>query len=288
MRSGGVETKPVCGAEFMETITSVANSRIKRLCALRQKSRERRKEGVFLIEGQRLCQDTPDKFLQEFYITQGLLAEVSGKASGNNQLADRIRQWEKKTFVITNEIAARISDTQTPQGIFAVVSQPSYTKEQILDFDVPLYLLAEDIQDPGNLGTIFRTAEAAGVSAVIMSRGTVDVFNPKTIRSTMSSLFRMPFLYVDDLGEEIRVLRQRGVRVYAAHLGGKRIYTEPDYTGACAFLIGNEGNGLREETARLADEKIIIPMQGQIESLNAAMSAGILMYQAAMERRSKW
>ena len=168
------------------------------------------------------------------------------------------------------------------------MSQPSYTKEQILDFDVPLYLLAEDIQDPGNLGTIFRTAEAAGVSAVIMSRGTVDVFNPKTIRSTMSSLFRMPFLYVDDLGEEIRVLRKRGVRVYAAHLGGKRIYTEPDYTEACAFLIGNEGNGLREETARLADEKIIIPMQGQIESLNAAMSAGILMYQAAMERRPKW
>ena len=124
MRSGGVETKPVRGAEFMETITSAANSRIKRLCALRQKSRERRKEGVFLIEGQRLCQDTPDKFLQEFYITQELLSEVSGKASGSNQFADRIRQWEKKTFVITNEIAARISDTQTPQGIFAVVSQP--------------------------------------------------------------------------------------------------------------------------------------------------------------------
>ena len=150
----------------------------------------------------------------------------------------------------------------------------------------PLLLLLEDIQDPGNLGTMFRTAEAAGATGILMSRGTVDLFNPKVVRATMSAVFRMPFLVSDDLCADISALRKDGIRVYAAHLGGSRPYDSLPLTRGSAFLIGNEGNGLSEKTADTADEKIIIPMAGATESLNAAMAAGILLFEAARQRRS--
>jgi TrmH family RNA methyltransferase len=132
-----------------------------------------------------------------------------------------------------------------------------------------------------------RTGEGAGVTGVIMSRTTVDLFNPKTIRSTMGSLYRVPFLIAEDLVETIAQLKADGVKMYAAHLKGTLSYDEPDYTGACGFLIGNEGNGLRDEVADAADTYIRIPMAGQVESLNAAISAGLLMYECSRQRRNR-
>ena len=152
---------------------------------------------------------------------------------------------------------------------------------------LPLLLILEDIQDPGNLGTMFRTAEAAGATGILMSRGTVDVFNPKTVRSTMSSIFRMPFVVEEDFHGALRRLQEEGIRLFAACLDGSRSYERADCRGACGFLIGNEGNGLTKETIRIADERIHIPMEGRIESLNAAMSAGILLYEAARQRHSE-
>ena len=134
----------------------------------------------------------------------------------------------------------------------------------------PLLILLEDIQDPGNLGTIFRAGEGAGVSGIVMSSGTVDIYNPKTIRSTMGSVYRMPFMYTPDMGKTIAELKRKKIAVYAAHLQGARVYDTCDYKKASAFLIGNEANGLRDETAKLADTAIKIPMAGQVESLNAA------------------
>lgn len=149
-----------------------------------------------------------------------------------------------------------------------------------------IWLILENVQDPGNLGTMFRTGEGAGISGVIMDKCTVDIYNPKTIRSTMGSIFRLPFYITEDLHETIRQLQRRKICVYAAHLEGSVCYDEPDYRTGTAFLIGNEGNGLTAETTRLADAYIRIPMGGQLESLNAAMAAGILMYEANRQRRS--
>jgi TrmH family RNA methyltransferase len=134
---------------------------------------------------------------------------------------------------------------------------------------------------------MMRTAEAAGVTGVLMSRDTVDLFNPKTVRATMSAIFRVPFLYTDDLIDEIGRLREEdGIEVYAAHLRASRPYDEVDCRKPCAFLIGNEGNGLTEEAADAASGRVHIPMQGSIESLNAAMAAGILLFEAARQRRN--
>ena len=147
-------------------------------------------------------------------------------------------------------------------------------------------LILESIQDPGNLWTMLQTGEGAGISGILMNRTTVDLFNPKTIRSTMGSIYRVPFLVVDDLEETIRKLQADGVCVFAAHLKGKKSYDAMDYRDATAFMIGNEGNGLSDEIANLADSYIRIPMEGQVESLNAAISATLLMYECNRQRRS--
>ena len=132
-----------------------------------------------------------------------------------------------------------------------------------------------------------RSGEGAGTTGIIMNKTTVDIFNTKTIRSTMGSIYRMPFVIVDDLQEVIKELKEKKVNLFAAHLKGIQSYDEKDYTKACGFFIGNEGNGLSDEIANLADDYIKIPMQGKVESLNAAISATLLMYEANRQRRNK-
>ena len=144
----------------------------------------------------------------------------------------------------------------------------------------PLHLLIlEDIQDPGNLGTMVRTAEAAGMDGIIMSRGTADIFSPKVIRSTMGGIFRMPFIYTDSLCETIRNLQSDGVSVYAAYLRDGRDFRDVDYPARSAIMIGNEGNGLTDEAVGCADANVFIPMQGEVESLNAGVAAALIMYE---------
>lgn len=264
-------------------ITSVSNPRIKFLVELRKKAKQREKTGSLVIEGTRLFMDTPEKYILEIYVTPRWIRNASAR--------ERARLRGRPFTMVTEEVMAKAADTGTPQGILCVAKIPSWTRENLLGAGrnthctTPLLLILEDIQDPGNLGTMFRTAEAAGATGILMSRGTVDLFNPKVVRATMSAVFRMPFLVSDDLCADISALQKDGIRVYAAHLGGTRPYDALPLTQGTAFLIGNEGNGLSEKTAEAADEKTIIPMAGATESLNAAMAAGILLFEAARQRR---
>lgn len=129
-----------------------------------------------------------------------------------------------------------------------------------------------------------RAGEAAGVTAVIMDAGTCDIYNPKVIRSTMGSLFRMKFFVTENLGETIRKMQSLGGTVYAAHLKGSVPYDTPDYTGMTGFLIGNEAKGLTDEITSVCEKAVRIPMKGKVESLNAAMAATVLMFEAARQR----
>ncbi len=263
----------------MEEITSASGSTVKGLVLLRQKASKRRQSQSFLIEGERLVLDTPKEYLEKIYLTRKAWERIGETLQK--------RGLEERTILFSEEAMAKAADTKAPQGVLAVARQPKHTMEDLLQsrgLEPPLLLLLEDIQDPGNLGTMFRSAEAAGVNGIIMSKGTADVFNPKVVRSTMSALFRMPFIYVPDLTETMRQLRQRRIALYAACLEGSVPYTEADFRPAAGILIGNEGNGLTEAVQELADGRIRIPMAGQIESLNAAISAGILMYEAARQR----
>ena len=177
-----------------------------------------------------------------------------------------------------------MSDTSTPQGVMALVNMPEYRRETLVETKDASLICLEDIQDPGNLGTIFRTAEGAGMTAVVLSGGCVDFFNPNVVRSTMGSLFRVPFYITGDMAEEVALLRDCGFTMYAAGLDARREYTSCDYTGKVGILIGNEANGLKTRTSAMADQKISIPMEGEVESLNAAVSAALLMYEIHRDR----
>lgn len=192
-----------------------------------------------------------------------------------------------KMEIVGDSVFKQISDTQTPQGIMAVIEMPHYELADLLDGDRTHLLILEGIQDPGNLGTMLRTGEGAGITGVIMNSQTVDLYNPKTVRSTMGSLYRMPYYISDDLEGTINLLKEKGVKLYAAHLKGTLSYDEPEYTRACGFMIGNEGNGLTDQIADMADTYIKIPMEGKVESLNAAISATLLMYECNRQRRRK-
>lgn len=270
-------------------ITSRDNPRVKHVKKLNRKAKSRRQEKLFVAEGERIISETPFSLLRELYVcdTYQKQEAVNRAHSRMQEKLEAVMEKAKEKGileVVTEDVFAEMSDTEHPQGVLAVIEQPSYQLKDLMT-DAPLIMILEDIQDPGNLGTIFRTAEGAGVSGIIMSRGTVDLFSPKVVRSTMGSIYRMPFLVAEDLPEMIRSIKGEGVRLYAAHLEGKKYHDGFVYTGPSGFMIGNEGNGLSRELTDYADDLLRIPMGGQLESLNAAMAAGILMYEANRQRR---
>jgi TrmH family RNA methyltransferase len=258
-------------------ITSTSNSKVKRLVALKEKSKTRRETNTFIVEGAKMFQEAPYSWVQEVYVSETFLNKYDLQSYAYEVLSD--------------EVFKKVSDTQTPQGILSVLSMPHYELNDYIDKNEngnQLFILLEDIQDPGNLGTIIRAGEGAGVSGIIMTQGTADIFNPKVIRSTMGSIYRVPFFVVESLGDVIEMLKAKGISVYAAHLDESIDYDKADYTKPTAFLIGNEAKGLKRETADLATGYIKIPMAGQVESLNAAVATTILMYEAQRQRRKEY
>lgn len=260
-------------------ITSTSNARVKRLVNLKKKRKSRDEEKVFLVEGIRMFREVPVKQLEEVYVSESFYK----KERDTVELV--LKGSEVRPEVLSDTVFDYVSDTKTPQGVLCVVRQMEYSLEEVTAGECPMIMVLDHLQDPGNLGTILRTAEGAGVTGILMDQECVDVYNPKTIRSTMGSVYRMPFCYVEDLKEGICCLKKSGIHTYAAHLEGSQNYEKEDYRKPCAFLIGNEGNGLRKEIADLADIYIKIPMKGQVESLNAAIAASVLMFEAARQRR---
>ena len=256
-------------------ITSASNGQVKNIIQLNRRGKARREQGVFVAEGRKMFSEAPPKWVEKVYVSEAL--------TGAAELMAQVRRLPYE--VVAEPVFRQMSDTQTPQGILTVLKTPEYRLEEILDRENPLLMVLEDLQDPGNAGTIFRKGEGAGISGVLLTRNCVDITNPKVIRSTMGSVYRMPFVYVEDVASLSEAFRSRSIRTYAAHLQGKNTYDKEDYTQGSAFFIGNEGKGLTEEAAQTADTWIRIPMGGQVESLNAAMAAGILIYEAARQRR---
>ncbi|MCR5666606.1 MAG: RNA methyltransferase [Eubacterium sp.] len=257
-------------------ITSTSSKQLKAITQLNKKAKVRRQEGHFVAEGLRIFLDAPKELIEQVYVSEHFLEKEEHK----ELLKDLSYE------VVADHAFASVCDTKTPQGILSIIKMPTYEKEALFAKDNPLLMVLEDLQDPGNLGTILRGAEGAGVDGVIMTKRTADLFQPKVIRSTMGSIFRMPYYITEDLHKTLCELEERGIKTYAAYLDESATdYGVHSYGQGTAFLIGNEGNGLKEETAKAAQERIIIPMQGKLESLNAAMAATILMYEAARQRR---
>ena len=258
-------------------ITSSANGKVKQVMNLIKKAKARNESGLFVAEGLRIFKEIPHEQIDSIFVSESFLKEEDRKHLISGM----------KYEVLTDEVFQVMSDTKTPQGILALVKQHAYTPEDLTRVPGPAFLMIlENIQDPGNLGTIIRAGEGAGITGVLMNSTTADIYNPKVIRSTMGSVFRVPFVYTDNLTDSILQLKKKGIKLYAAHLNGRNNYEKEDYTVDTGFLIGNEANGLTEDTARLADAYIKIPMMGSVESLNAAVAASVLMFETARQRRS--
>ena len=253
-------------------ITSTSNTQIKNVINLIKKSKDRKAQGLFVVEGKRMFEETPKERIHSLFVSESF--ERANK--------DSLRGYAYE--LVADDVFSHMSDTKTPQGVMALVKMSEYSIEDMLKGGNPLIMILENLQDPGNLGTILRMGEGAGVTGVVMSSNTVDIYNPKTIRSTMGSIFRVPFVYVQDFSDAVSQCQNAGIKVYAAHLDGKNTYLGEDYREGTAFLIGNEGNGLTDDITKQADTLIRIPMQGEVESLNAAIACTILTYEAVRQR----
>lgn len=258
-------------------INSHANAQIRELAKLLKNAKYRRQQKLFVAEGRKLFEEAVKLGLvRKTFVSELLLQAMQGGEP------DYLRGITYET--VSGTVFRQISDVVAPQGIMAVVAQPEYTLPDLLANRKANLVFLEDVQDPGNLGTLIRTGEGAGVNGFVMSRNTADLFNPKVVRSTMGSIFRMPFVYVDNFIESLEMARQSGICLFAADLNADMEYDGADFSKRCGIMIGNEGNGLSAEAVSHSDYKIKIPMDGQSESLNAAVSGAILMYEARRQR----
>lgn len=245
------------------------DNRIFKECQRLSLKKYREKEGKYLIEGWNLINEAVDgQALIDYLIFD------EEKAAGFPVRGD--------IHIMNHNLFEKIAQTETSQGVVAVVRKREYDFEELAERcegDSNIVVL-DRLQDPGNIGTIIRTAEGAGYSAVFTVKGTADIFSPKTIRAAAGSVFRIPIIHVED-NRELRALVSRlGKKLVVTSLMADNNYFDEDLSKGIALVIGNEGNGVSDELAGMADVNIKIPMAGHLESLNASVAAGILMYEA--------
>lgn len=253
-------------------ITSASNGQIKNIIQLLKSSKDRKRDGLFVVEGIKMVREAPFLRVRSVYMSESFA----------NSHTDEFSKYVPE--IVSDAVYKKMSDTATPQGIMCVVEIDDVSIDDLLKrvstaSDSIKIMILDTLQDPGNLGTILRTAEAAGFDAIIANDKTVDVYNPKVIRSTMGAIFRVPVIYVDDLPVTIDKLKSVGIKMFAAHLRGDKYFNETDYGNRVGIMIGNESNGLSDEVSSMSDELVKIPMYGEVESLNAAVAASLFMYE---------
>ena len=251
-------------------ITSVQNARIKHVVALQQKSSLRREEGLFVVEGQREI---------EHCIACGYeIVEVFSRSE---------ECGAPHTTVVTPQVYEKMAYRGSTEGIIAVAKCKDHSLSSLLDTPNPLIVVLESVEKPGNLGAILRTAEAAGVDAVIVCDPLTDIYNPNLIRASIGGVFSVP-VAVCDSKECIAFLKERGIRILTAQLQDSYEYYDYDMRRATAIVMGTESTGLTDQWREAADAHIRIPMLGRLDSLNVSVSAAILMYEAVRQRNSKY
>ncbi len=244
----------------MERITSLKNPKVQGWKALKER-KGRRESGCFLVEGFKMVEEA----LASAFMVEAVLAQ-------EDRLEELALRPECPVYLLPAGVLAAVCDTKTPQGVAAVVRMAQRAAKG------SRLIALEDVQDPGNVGTILRTADAAGLDGAILSEQCADVFGPKTLRATMGSVFRVPVTVTDDLPGYLRGLREKGYSVLSSQLDGEPFYRRGDVGKRFCLVIGNEGNGVSDGVKAEATHRLKLPMRGGAESLNAAVAAGIMMY----------
>jgi TrmH family RNA methyltransferase len=259
-------------------ITSAANPIIKEIRSLQDK-KGRQAAHAFLLEGLRLVNEAVDSGAEIRYF-------VVSDSFSDRAVPVMSKYADVKVIELPDPLFERTGGTNTPQGIMSVVEMPDQNPSEIIP-DLRRAVVLENIQDPGNVGTIIRTADACGFDGVILSNDCADPFNPKVIRSTMGSIFHLPVIVVEDLYSAMEILKKNNVKIAAADLKNAITCWEADLSGNIAIVIGNEGNGITEKMLSSADLTITIPMPGKAESLNASSAASILLYECMKQMNLK-
>lgn len=256
-------------------LTSLSNPRVKQWSQLLDK-KYRDKQEQFIIEGihvvkEALVSSAP---IRTIVYDQAIGIPIELQGLGLSTI-----EW-----IAANEsIIRKCTDAQHPQPVFAIVDKLRWESSSLLKLPNALIVVVDGVQDPGNLGTIIRSADAVQASGVFIGRGTVDIYNPKTLRSTMGSIFHLPVIEVD-LSELLQDARRDEIQLISTSLQAEQCFYDCDFTKPSWIIVGNEAAGVSTETERWVNEKVIIPMPGQAESLNVAMAATVLLYEALRQR----
>ena len=264
--------KKIRKGEIM-VITSKDNEYVKHIKKLKEKKyREEYKE--FIVEGIKMVQEAIEENAKIKTII--ICDDCKVQSSISNELMYEIAKYN--CVYVAEKIFSTMSDVINPQGIMAIIEKPE-NKETEIDFSKDIFLLLDNIQDPGNMGTILRTADSLNMDQIIVSKGSSDIYNPKVVRSTMGAIYRIKVVEVENLARTVKEFKKHRINVYATDLKTDKSIYDVSYKKA-AIVIGNEANGVSEEVLQEASDRIKIPMIGKTESLNAAVATSVILYEA--------
>ena len=269
---------------MIESITSLQNPLVKRVVNLKQK-KYRDKENLFIAEGMRLVEDilrSKAEIKYVFFVKSSLENQRMAKIVDSLCICN----GKIKLYEVSLAVYEKMAETNEPQGIMAVVQQKSYVLNEFILPDNPFLIVLDNVQDPGNIGTIIRTAEAAGCHGVIMTKGCADIYSGKTVRATMGAMFRLPIISNVLYDEIFSFLKAKSIELFTTEITNGVEYYKENYVLPLALVFGNEGNGISTEMLSKSNKKIYIPMSGLGESLNVGVAAGIIMYEVFRQRNS--
>ncbi|MGI6684919.1 MAG: TrmH family RNA methyltransferase [Bacillota bacterium] len=267
-------------SEITKEISSKHNHLIKLTKSLSNR-KFRDKEKLFILEGVRLIEEAVYAGINIKFV---LYCDKVSSSLRGSRLLEKFKELGIGTFLVEESLFRDLADTENPQGILAVAEVLTSSFSDIKINQESLFLLIDGVQDPGNLGTMIRTACAAGASGVVLTKGTVDLFNPKVIRASMGMVFQIPIIVGEDNQSILEFFKDNGFRLLVADAKGEKLYYHSDAKGPVVWVLGNEANGPGDFFLNEADEIVSIPLLGQVESLNVAVAAGILLFDHVRRR----
>ena len=260
----------------MNIISSKDNELVKNIKKLKDK-KYRDLENVYIVEGIKMVKEA---ILENSSIKQIIICDDCEKSD----LISKEMMYESAKYdciYVTNKIFKYITEVQSPQGVMAIIEKNNKDKE--INYNEDIIVVLDDIQDPGNLGTILRTVDSIGLSQILVSKGTADPYNPKVVRSTMGAIYRVKVIECNNLKETLKEIKKNKFKILVTSLeDSKSVYDIKYYKKV--IVIGNEANGVEEDIVKLADEKIKIPMLGKTESLNASVATGVVLYEYVRQK----
>lgn len=260
-------------------ITSSSNPTIKEIRSLYRR-KERWVKKSFIVEGIKIVEECIDN---GYPLSHIIISDELYNIKGGETLLGKIIDYNL-LIKVPDRLYREISDMENPQGVLAVASFKLDSIEHIYSIDNPFILLLDQVQDPGNMGTIIRSADAFGIDGIIITEGCVDIYNPKVVRATMGSIFRVPIYHYSDGIEIIKEIKSRNIKIYSTSLTGDKFIQDVSLNIPSMLIIGNESKGVSKSLEALADSLIKIPMIGEAESLNAAIASSIIMYESIRQR----